>query len=66
MNYDFIIKIRGIDSLVIRQKGEANLKTGVSRKRNRSNFPKNEHPLIRNVRFSENLTCFLFFLETPV
>ena len=51
----------------------ANLKTGVSRKQGTPNFPKNEHFLpadtrtrtfayqaLRNVRFSENLACFVF------
>ena len=53
----------------------AHLKTGVSRKQGTANFTKNEHFLppgkltyvrmcayhgIRNVRFLENLTCFVF------
>ena len=58
-----------------------NLDTVISRKQNTPNFPKNEHflPLIRtricayqriiNVRFSENLTCFVFlkhpFWDSP-
>ena len=50
-----------------------NLKTGVSRKRSRPNFPKNQHFLppdthtyvrayqwVRNFGFSENLACFVF------
>ena len=54
-----------------RQKGES--QTGVSRKQGTPNFPKNEHFLpadtctrtfayqaLRNVRFSENLACFVF------
>ena len=44
-------------------------KTGVSRKQSSPNFPENENFLlfrtcayqgVRNVRFSENLTCFVF------
>ena len=56
-----------------------NLKTGVSRKQSTPNFPKNEHFLppvrtcayqeVKNVRFSENLACFVFlkhlFLDLP-
>ena len=47
----------------------ANLKTEASRKQTTSNFPKNDHFLppdthtyVRNVRFSENLLCFVFLL----
>ena len=58
-----------------------NLNTVISRKQNTPDFPKNEHLLplirtrtyayqgIRNVRFSENLTCFVFlkhpFWDSP-
>ena len=53
---------------VIRQKGD--LKTEVTRKQSTPNFPKKEHFLppdtrayegVRNVCFSENLTCFVSF-----
>ena len=53
------------NTLVIRQK--ANLKTGVSRKQSTSNFPKKRTFLTpwyvnvrKNVRFSENMVCFVF------
>ena len=55
---------------VIRNDKRANLKTGVSRKQSTSNFAKSESFLppdtyvcvsgVRNVRFSENLACFVF------
>ena len=69
----FFIKTIGIViTSVIRQK-VANLKAGFTRKQSTPNFPKNEHFLppdtnsyvcvswVRNVRFSENLVCFVFF-----
>ena len=47
-----------------------NLGTGVTRKQSTPNFPKNDEPLVRmhsctcqgvrNVRFLENVVCFLF------
>ena len=59
----------------------ANLKTGASRKQSTPNFPENKHsyPLkcthtcayqwVRNIRLSENLTCFVFlghpFWDSP-
>ena len=55
-------------SSVIRQR--ANLETGVTRKQNTPNFPRNgyfltflttyAHQWVSNVRFSENLACFVF------
>ena len=50
---------------------KVNLETGVSRKQSTPNVPKNKHspPIrtytcayqdVRNVRFSENLACFVF------
>ena len=61
--------------MVIRQKSKS--QKGVSRKENTSNFLKNENFLppdthmytrayqgVKNVRFSENLTCFVFLKHT--
>ena len=55
-------------SPVIRQKGGS--QNGSSKKQSTPNFPKNEHFLpptyayqgVRNVRFSENLACFVFLV----
>ena len=41
---------------------KANLEMGVSRKQSTANFSKNEMGVI-NVRFSENLACFVFLKQ---
>ena len=75
LNYDKIMLISSevILKFVGNKAKKANLKTGVSRKQSTPNFPKNEHFLpfehflrtcahhgVRNVRFMENLVCFIF------
>ena len=75
LNYDKIMLSSSevILKFVGNKAKKANLKTGVSRKQSTPNFPKNEHflPLehflrtcayhgVRNVRFLENLVCFIF------
>ena len=63
------LTIRKHISSVIRQKGES--QNGCFKRQSTPNFPKNEHFLppdthtcayqgVRNVRFSENLACFVF------
>ena len=64
------VVVLSLNSLIISKR--ANLKTVVSRKQSTPNFPKNEHFLpsdthtyrpyqgVGNVRFSENLACFVF------
>ena len=63
-------KILVFKSSVIRQKGET--QTDDSRKQSTPNFPKNEHflpPDTHDVRFSEQLACFVFlkhlFWDSP-